>query len=165
MRKSQSGFTLIELIVVLIILAVLAAIALPRFANMQAQARIAKMQGALGSMKSAAAMAHGLLLANGYPAAYNADPNNPDINVEGTNVVYTYGYPDVNSIAPLAGLAAPDYVISVDGGTTVIVPDANHTNCKIIYRPAVAPTTTSNGAPVYYQPTYDVSQLTVEYCD
>lgn len=165
MRKPQSGFTLIELIVVLIILAVLAAIALPRFANMQAQARIAKMQGALGSMKSAAAMAHGLLLANGYGAAFNADPGDPDINVEGTNVVYTYGYPDVNSIAPLAGLAAPDYVIKVEGGTTVITPDTNHPDCKIVYTPAVAPTTTGAGAPVYYQPTYNISWLIVANCD
>ena len=35
MRKTQAGFTLIELIVVIIILAILAAVALPRFTNFQ----------------------------------------------------------------------------------------------------------------------------------
>lgn len=44
MRKSQSGFTLIELVVVIAILGILAGFALPRFANLQAQARIAKRQ-------------------------------------------------------------------------------------------------------------------------
>jgi len=159
--KEQSGFTLIELVVVITILAILAAIALPKFADMQAQARIAKMNGALGSMKSAAAMAHGLLLANGYPADYTGDPGvtapvGNDINVEGINVVFTAGYPDDQSIAAIAGIAAPDYVIAASTGTQEIIEaDTNHVACQIIYQNAVAPN----------QPAYVSTGLTVANCD
>ena len=59
MQTKQTGFTMIELIVVIVILGILSAVALPRFTNIQGDARIAKLNAARGSIAAAAAMTHG----------------------------------------------------------------------------------------------------------
>lgn len=52
MEKSN-GFTLIELVVVIVILGVLAATAIPRFVDLQTDARIASLEGAKAAISSA----------------------------------------------------------------------------------------------------------------
>ena len=65
MNKSQSGFTLVELVVVILILGILGATALPRFMNVNTQAHEAAVAGAGGGFGAGIALLHAQWVANG----------------------------------------------------------------------------------------------------
>jgi MSHA pilin protein MshA len=51
--KRQSGFTLIELVMVIVILGILAAVAIPKFVDLKGDAAQAAVSGIAGSLSSA----------------------------------------------------------------------------------------------------------------
>lgn len=128
-RSGQRGFTLIELVVVITILGILAAFAIPRFASLETEARIAAIQGLAGSVRSSAALAHSLSLTQNNP---------PTVNVEGNVINMSNGYPvaaDIDdTLADFTG-----YAFAEAGGTGTFTRPGSPTpaNCSVSYTEAV----------------------------
>lgn len=137
--KKQQGFTLIELIMVIVILGILAAFAIPKFANLGADARRSTMQGVEGAMKSASAISHAAWLANG--------TNPASVTLEGASVAMFNGYPSPVGIVVAANITggaaatdAGDFIVLTNATTTTVRAKGATTpaSCQVVYTRSAA---------------------------
>jgi MSHA pilin protein MshA len=139
--RKEKGFTLIELVMVIVILGILAAFALPRFADLGGEARGATLQGAQGSVKSAAAIAHSKWLAQGSAG---------DVELQGATTDITMspeGYPTSDSAgieeaAQLDGSFTLSTASDPEADTTTVTVSgaSDDTTCKFDYDPTTGTT-------------------------
>ncbi len=150
MRRTNSGFTIIELVVVIILLGILAATALPRFMNVDTEAHAAVVEGVHGGMQTGISLYHAQWVAEQQPNPNTqiAEFNNLRTNANGFpygtanraatgsnvttsadcaaifNGVLQAGAPTVSSVAAVAN------VVGSNSDFTAVV---NGVNCNYYY--------------------------------
>lgn len=122
MRKQQSGFTIIELVVVIVLLGIMAATALPRFMDVTSEAHASKVLGIQGGLQSGLAMYRATWVAQGQPLPGTALADFGGLRA--TAVGYPYGTtPEATNLVVTVGeckevfdnllqLGAPGTVVS-----------------------------------------------------
>jgi len=143
--KRQNGFTLIELVIVIIVLGILAATAVPKFINLQDDAKESAIAGIDAAVQSAGAIVYSKASIEG------VEKSDMNITVEGVHTIY--GYPTATTNGIVKAIELSGFVVSTEApavvragqvaGSIVFVSssdDAEGDNC-LLYTEAVDETT------------------------
>lgn len=148
MKKQQAGFTLIELVAVIVLLGILAVTALPRFVNLQSDAREAVLEGVVAAMQGVSTQIYAKSLISGVEGIADTVAPAPTVSANGGNVAVSFGYPTSAAIYGLLDVDSAVIETDAAGATTVVIGyDRNNDNniaggnCFITYTEAANATT------------------------
>ena len=114
--KNQSGFTLIELIIVIVILGILAVTAAPKFIDISSDAHRATMKQLEGSLKEAIKLVYMKSVIEGEENINRS--SSPDVDGIETH----WGYPEPDQIRELLNLSESDWEVFPSGNSVYILP-------------------------------------------
>ena len=104
--RNNSGFTLIELVIVIVILGILGAVASVKFVQLQADAYRANLNALASSIESTLTLAHTKAILGGY----DKDGNPAADDIDFGKVPFLKGYPSADGL--IRTLSNPDTFIS-----------------------------------------------------
>lgn len=116
--RNQKGFTLIEIIAVLVILGILAAIAVPKYLDMQNDAKIKSTQGALAAGASEVSLKYAnMILTSG------TDPAMSDVAAACSATLgdFSYTYAAAGNSGVTVTVTAPTTAIAGTSTKTVVL--------------------------------------------
>jgi MSHA pilin protein MshA len=129
----QNGFTLIELVIVIVILGILSVVAVPKFTNMQDQARLASAQGVKAALQSSANLIYTQAILEG------VEKSDKPVELKNAPGVFTqYGYPTTKGI--VAAVSLDGWTTKeIGNSTTTFIPSGqsgDSNKCYITYTPS-----------------------------
>ena len=139
--KKYSGFTLIELVIVIIVLAILAATAVPKFINIQDDAKESALKGLLGALNSAVDIVHSKSVIDG-----NEQLPNKFVGTLSSGLIKTnYGYPQANargigSSIEVSGFTSTESspIVGAKVITFYLDDDDTYGACTLVYQEATS---------------------------